>query len=57
MLYLLEARMYTHTHTYSTYDGEDSIFNKWYQENWTATCKENETEPLSNIHKHKMKMY
>ena len=30
-----------------------SPFNKWYPENWTATCK----RMISDIHKTKLKMY
>ena len=36
---------------------KDSLFNKWYWENWTATVQKNEIRILPNaINKDKLKM-
>ena len=37
--------------------GKDRLFNKWFWENWTATCTKNEIRTLLNtIHRDKLKM-
>ena len=37
---------------------KDNLFNKWHWENWTDTCRKNETRPASYTrHKNKFKMH
>ena len=37
--------------------GKDSHINKWYWENWTATCKRMKLDPyLTHIHKTQLKL-
>ena len=34
----------------------NSLFNKWCSENWTATCKRMKSEPSVTKYKNKLKM-
>ena len=56
----------TNPHTYehlifdngskSTQWRKDSLFNQWCWENWSTTCKMNETRKLSSLYIHKNKL-
>ena len=53
----LYAQLTVHKGGRSIKWSKNSVFNKWYWEIWTATCKKKETRsPTSTIHKNKFKV-